>query len=477
VLRKGGIGERRSDGLPAQMLISPKHSEGEGTAVAQSTVAYVDTALDDAEIGPIHKRVFAIVTAGLFFDVIDFIILGSLVPDMVRSNFATPAQIGTVGTAQIIGLFIGAIGQGEFTDRLGRKRIYQASVLLYSLATIAAALAPNPLWLAFGRLIAGIGLGAASPTCFSYVAEYSPKRIRGRATAFMQFIGGACVWPIGTLFALGFRDTIGWRGIWVVIGLGGLVVFALSFALPESPRWLVTHGHGRRALDLLERMGLGRPPSADEFVTDAGGYIRSDPMGVVFRRYRKRIIAAMICFFAFFGAALGLGGWLPNILADRGFTITKSLTFTFGMQLSFPLSSLFMMYSLERFGRIRTSVTAFVLAVVMSITFFYSRSDMMVLVVGFRMNFFIQLAGNSMQIFTSEVFPTNARASGFGLAQSGGRVGAAVSFPVIGLLSTFGLGYVMTGIAVMMAIAAVAVTQIGTETRGRSLDEIAPPTG
>ena len=232
--------------------------------MAQSIVAYVDTALDGAEIGRLHRRVFAIVTAGLFFDVIDFIILGSLVPDMVRSNFATPAQIGTVGTAQIIGLFIGAIGQGEFTDRLGRKRIYQASVLLYSLATIAAALAPNPLWLAFGRLIAGIGLGAASPTCFSYVAEYSPKRIRGRATAFMQFIGGACVWPIGTLFALGFRDTIGWRGIWVVIGLGGLVVFALSFALPESPRWLVTHGHGRRALDLLERMGLAghHPPTS-----------------------------------------------------------------------------------------------------------------------------------------------------------------------------------------------------------------------
>jgi putative MFS transporter len=446
------------------------------TAVAQSIVAYVDTALDDAEISRIHRRVFAIVTAGLFFDVIDFIILGSLVPDMVRSNFATPAEIGTIGTAQIIGLFIGAIGQGEFTDRLGRKRVYQLSVLLYSLATIAAALAPDPLWLAFGRLVAGIGLGAASPTCFSYVAEYAPKRIRGRATAFMQFIGGACVWPLSTLFALSFRDTIGWRGIWIVIGLGGLIVFALSFALPESPRWLVTHGQGRRALDLLDRMGLGGRAPADQFFIDETTNIRSDPMGVVFRRYRKRIIAAMICFFAFFGAALGLGGWLPNILADRGFTITKSLTFTFGMQLSFPLSSLFMMYSLERFGRIRTSVTAFVLAVIMSITFFYSRSDTMVLVVGFWMNFFIQLAGNSMQIFTSEVFPTNARASGFGLAQSGGRVGAALSFPAIGLLSAYGLGYVMTGIAVMMAIAAIAVTQIGTETRGRSLDEIAPPT-
>jgi putative MFS transporter len=444
--------------------------------VAQSIVAYVDTVLDDAEIGRVHRRVFAIVTAGLFFDVIDFIILGSLVPDMIRTHFASPTEIGTVGTAQIIGLFIGAIGQGEFTDRLGRKRVYQLSVLLYSLATIAAALAPDPLWLAFGRRIAGIGLGAASPTCFSYVAEYSPKRIRGRATAFMQFIGGACVWPLGTLLALGLRDSIGWRGIWIIIGLGGLIVFAMSFALPESPRWLVTHGQGRRALDLLDRMGLGSRGMADQFAIDETANIHGDPMGVVFRRYRKRIIAAMICFFAFFGAALGLGGWLPNILADRGFTITKSLTFTFGMQLSFPLSSLFIMYSLERFGRIRTSVTAFVLAVIMSITFFYSRSDTMVLVVGFWMNFFIQLAGNSMQIFTSEVFPTNARASGFGLAQSGGRVGAALSFPAIGLLSTYGLGYVMTGIAAMMAIAAIAVTQIGTETRGRSLDEIAPPT-
>jgi putative MFS transporter len=157
--------------------------------VAQSIVAYVDEALDDAQIGRIHRQVFAIVTAGLFFDVIDFIILGSLVPDIVRSNFATPAQIGTIGTAQIIGLFIGAIGQGEFTDRWGRKRVYQLSVLLYSLATIAAALAPDPLWLAFGRLIAGIGLGAASPTCFSYVAEYSPKRIRGRAARVAAVVG------------------------------------------------------------------------------------------------------------------------------------------------------------------------------------------------------------------------------------------------------------------------------------------------
>ena len=442
--------------------------------MAISIVDHVDRTLDEAKLGPVHYRVLALITFAYFFDVIDFIILGSLVPDMVRSGFAVPAQIGAIGTAQLVGLFLGAAGQGEFTDRFGRKRVLQSAIFIYGVATILGALSPNFAWLAFGRLVAGIGLGAAQPLCFSYAAEYAPKAIRGRITAFMQFVGGACVWPIGTAFALGFRDSLGWWGIWIVIGVGGLVVFLLSFALPESPRWLVTHGQGERALDALERMGFARPREA--LVADEISDIRSDPMGVVFRNYRGRIIAAMLCFFAFFTAALGLGGWLPNILADRGFTITKSLTFTFGMQLAFPLSSLFMMYALESFGRIRTAFAAFVLATLFAILFYFSQSDVMVLIVGFIMTFFTQLAGNSMQIFTSEVFPTNARASGFGLAQSGGRLGAAASFYVIAILQAYGLGYVMTGIAVLLAIAAVAVTQISSETQGKALDAIAPPT-
>jgi MFS transporter, putative metabolite:H+ symporter len=444
-------------------------------ASRQSIVSYVDATLDDAKMGPIHRRVVALITFGYFFDVIDFIILGALVPDMVRSHFATPAAVGTIGSATLVGLFLGTLGQGEFTDRFGRKVVFQIAVLIYSIGTIIAALMPNVELLALGRLVTGIGLGAAQPLCFSYAAEYAPKGIRGRVTAFMQFIGGACVWPIGTAFALGFRDIIGWRGIWIVIGVCGFILFLFSFMLPESPRWLVTHGHGDRALDLLERMGLRRPV-ADEITYDALANVHSDPVGVVFRRYRVRIIAGMICFFAFFSAALGLGGWLPNILTQRGFTITKSLTYIFGINLAFPVSSLFMMYALEAYGRVKTSVTAFVLAVIFAILFFYSQSNAMVLLVGFLMTFFIQLAGNSMQIFTSEVFPTNARASGFGMAQSGGRLGAAASFYIIGVLSTYGLGYVMTGIALLMAIAAVAVTQISKETKGLALDTIAPIT-
>jgi len=74
------------------------------------------------------------------------------------------------------------------------------------------------------------------------------------------------------------------------------------------------------------------------------------------------------------------------------------------------------------------------------------------------------------------VFPTNARASGFGLAQSGGRLVGAFSIFIIPFLNQLGFGFVMTMLAVLLAIAAVAVTQISSETRGLALDTIAPPT-
>jgi putative MFS transporter len=95
----------------------------------------------------------------------------------------------------------------------------------------------------------------------------------------------------------------------------------------------------------------------------------------------------------------------------------------------------------------------------------------------FVMTFFIQLAGNSSQIFIAEVFPTNARASGFGLAQSAGRISTAGIIPLIlVVMNAYGVSAVFMAIAVSGLIAAIAVTQVGPEARGLALDEVAPPT-
>ncbi|HET7879406.1 MAG TPA: MFS transporter [Acetobacteraceae bacterium] len=444
--------------------------------MAQTIERFVGTSLDEARMSPIHWRVFALIAAGYFFDVCDYVILGSLIPDMTRSGFATAPQIATVASATLFGLFIGTLAQGEFTDRFGRKTVYQFNLLLYGLATIAAAFSPDYIWLAALRFIAGIGLGAEQPLCYAYAGEYAPKNIRGRFIAGIQMIGGAWSWPLSTLFALSFRDTLGWRGIWIVIGACALVVFLFRFSLPESPRWLATHGQGDRALDLLNRMGIAAP--REQLAIDAASNTHSDPIAVVFRLYRRRVIAGMVCFVAFFGVALGLGTWLPNMMADRGMTITKSLTYTFGMQLAFPCASLCMMYALERFGRKPTSIVSFVCAGAFAVAFANATSDTMLLAVGFGMIFFIQLAGNSMQIFASEVFPTNARASGFGFAQGTGRLATAFIIPAILWIQTgYGAGAVFGCIAVVLLIAAFTVKLLGPESRGVPLDTLAPPTG
>jgi putative MFS transporter len=225
-------------------------------------------------------------------------------------------------------------------------------------------------------------------------------------------------------------------------------------------------------------MGLRTVP-LETLSTDAASDTHSDPFGIIFRSFPGRVIASMICFIAFFGVALGLGAWLPNMLATtHGFTINKSLGYTVGMTLAFPCASGFMMYALERFGRKKTAVSAFVLAGLAAVVFGFVESDLMFFAAGFVMIFFIQLAGNSSQIFISEVFPTNARATGFGLAQSAGRITTAGVIPGILIIQhNYGFAAVFVAIAVSLVIAAVAVTRVGPEARGLALDAVAPPTG
>ncbi len=443
--------------------------------MAQTIEGFVGNALDDAKISPLHVKVVALIAAGYFFDVIDLIVLGSLIPDMLASKFGTGPELAFVGAATVFGMFIGAAGQGEFSDRWGRKTVYQFNLLVFGVFTILGALAPSVFWLMVCRFIAGLGLGGEQPLAFAYAGEYAPKAIRGRILALVHFIGGACVWPIASLFTLFFRDQIGWRGVWIVIGIGALIVWVFRFALPESPRYLATHGRGKEALDVLARLGIAGPK--EQLATSVASDNKSDPFAVVFKMFPSRVIAGMICFSAFFGTAIGLGTWLPNIMTEKGFTITKSLTYTFGMTLAVPCASLFMMYALDKFGRKKTSVTAFVCAGIMAIVFANATSDTYLLVAGFIMIFFVQVAGNSMQIFASEVFPTNARASGFGWAAGVGRLATAFIVPSILLIQqTYGLTTVFACLAVLLLIAAVSVTQLGPEANQLGLDEIAPPT-
>jgi putative MFS transporter len=454
--------------------------------MAQTIEGFVNNALDEAKISPLHQRVIALIAAGYFCDVIDYTVYGSLVPFIIKSGFAA-SDAAFIGSATIVGLAIGTAGQGEFSDRFGRRFVYQFNLLFFGVLTILGAFAPNFTLLMICRFLAGISLGAEQPLAFAYAGEWAPKRIRGRILAIVHFIGGAMVWPIGTGLVLGFAalfasggDAVSaghvWRGVWILIGILALIVWVFRFTLPESPRFLATHGRGDEAIKILNRLGIDGP--TEPLTADAASNTKSDPFGVVFRMFPKRVIAGMICFTAFFGIAIGLGAWLPNIMNAKGFTITKSLQYTLAMNFAVPCASIFMMYALDKFGRKITAICTFIAAGLMAIAFGSAETATELIILGFIMIFFVQVAGNSMQIFTSEVFPTNARASGFGWASGVGRLATAFIMPTILWIQIgFGLPTVFACLAALLFIAAIAVTQLGPEARQKSLDEIAPPTG
>ena len=387
--------------------------------MAQTIEGFVGNALDEAKISPLHRRVIGLIAAGYFFDVIDFTIFGSIVPFLIGSKFATGAEVAAIGSATIFGMFIGTAGQGQFSDRFGRRFIYQFNLLLFGVFTILGAFAPSVTLLIVCRFIAGLGLGAEQPLAFAYAGEYSPKAIRGRILAIVHFIGGACVWPIGTALALGVGSVAtpeyAWRAVWLIIGAGALIVWVFRFTLPESPRYLATHGRGEEALAVLGRLGIAGPK--EPLSTDAASNTKSDPFAVVFSMFPMRVIAGMICFTAFFGVAIGLGAWLPNIMNAKGFTVTKSLQYTLAMNFAVPCASIFMMYALDKFGRKITSVCAFVAAGLMAMVFANASTATELIVAGFIMIFFVQVAGNSHLRFFP---PTNARGSWLGCSGVGG---------------------------------------------------------
>ena len=221
-------------------------------------------------------------------------------------------------------MFIGTAGQGQFSDRCGRKIIYQFNLLLFGIFTILGAFAPTVTWLIVCALHRRHRLGAEQPLAFAYAGEYSPKAIRGRILAIVHFIGGACVWPIASLFTLFFRDSdrLARRLDRHRHRRADRLGVPLHACRNRRAIWRRTAEARKRSTCSAASASPDRPSRS---TTDAASNTKSDPFGVVFTMFPRRVIAGMICFSAFFGVAIGLGTWLPNIMTAKGFTITKSL--------------------------------------------------------------------------------------------------------------------------------------------------------
>src|SRR3977135_1577268 len=179
-------------------------------------------ALDRLPVSSFHYRIFGLVGAGMFFDGYDLYIAGGVIASVIQTKFAVPPQIPQFVSLTFVGMTIGALITGFVGDKMGRRFTYQINLLIFGLASLAAAFAQDMTQVTACRFVQGLGLGAEIVVGYSTLTEFVPPKTRGRWLSMMAFIVVAG-FPVTALLGYLIIPAFGWRPEVVLSGLGSRV--------------------------------------------------------------------------------------------------------------------------------------------------------------------------------------------------------------------------------------------------------------
>src|SRR3981081_2825931 len=209
--------------------------------------------LDRLPVSSFHYRIFWRGGAGMFFDGSDLYSAGGVLASAVQTKFSTVPQNLQFISLTFVGMTLGALITGFVGDKLGRRFTYQINLLIFGLASLAAAFAQDMNQLIACRFVQGLGLGAEIVVGYSTVTEFVPPRTRGRWLSMMAFV--VCAgFPVTSFLGYLIIPAWGWRPMFIIAGIGSLIVWYLRKNLPESPRWLEAQGRNAEAEALMAQI-------------------------------------------------------------------------------------------------------------------------------------------------------------------------------------------------------------------------------
>ncbi|MDQ2912118.1 MAG: MFS transporter [Chloroflexota bacterium] len=434
------------------------------------------TRLDRVPLNRFHLRLLILSGLGWMFDAMDVLMLSFLLAP-IRGEFKLDATgVGLVASATFVGMFIGAAVAGRLADRYGRRTVFTVTLVIFSLGSALSALAPTYETLLAARVIAGIGLGGELPVVATLVSELSPRAQRGRMIVLLESF-----WAYGTILAGIVAITVvanyGWRWGFAVGAVPALYVAYLRRALPESPRFLAEKGRAPEAdavVRRVERAGGGALLTLAPAVppTRAG---RTRVAELFSGRYRRRTVMLWILWFGVVLTYYGIFLWIPSILATRGLSEVRSNEFFFLSTLAQVPGYFSAAWLVERFGR-KPTLVGFLLGTAASAFMFGNAgTGTDAFIWAALLSFFNLGAWGVVYTYTPELYPTSVRATGAGVAAAVGRIGGIIGpylTPV--LVAAIATNGTFAVFMVLLVITAAAVALLGEETRGRSLEEIAP---
>lgn len=190
---------------------------------------------------------------GLLFG-FDIAIFSGTIPFIQPHFHLDAAGLGWVGSSLYVGCMAGALTTGWLTDRLGRKKPLIFAALIFALSSVMMGLAGSAGELVCWRIVAGIGVGAASMLSPLYIAEVSPPAVRGKMVSINQLaiVIGILLAYLSNYFLAGWENN--WRWMFASGALPSVLFFFCVFLVPESPRWLLAHGMDERARNVLGKL-------------------------------------------------------------------------------------------------------------------------------------------------------------------------------------------------------------------------------
>src|SRR5256714_14601359 len=201
-----------------------------------------------------HWRLVIALGVSWLLDGLEVTVVGSLGPALQRADTLalTAGEIGWAASAYIGGAVFGALFFGRLADSLGRKRMFLVTLVVYLVATVCTAVSFDILFFALCRLVTGFGIGGEYAAINSAIDELIPARVRGTVDLAINgtFWVGAAMGAALTIVLLQpdwIGAQIGWRFAFLLGGVPGIAILLLLRHLPESPRWLLTHGRVEEA--------------------------------------------------------------------------------------------------------------------------------------------------------------------------------------------------------------------------------------
>jgi MFS family permease len=281
------------------------------TAAVQEPIrSLIPARLDRLGWSPFHTRMVAGLGAAWILDGLQITIASSVTGVLTSPDTLgmTSTEVGLIASVYLVGQIIGALVFGRLSDQLGRRRLLMVTLLLYLLGTGAAAFTTghHTGWLLYfyaTRLVAGMGIGGQYAAINSAIDEMMPSKYRGRVDIWINgsYWAGAIIGSFASLIFLNaFAVNLGWRLAFLMGPLLALVVVVVARTLPESPRWLLTHGRVqeaeeelRKIEDVARRSGKPLEPvdeSAAITLVPEQKYGYLTFLRLVFRQYPKRAI-------------------------------------------------------------------------------------------------------------------------------------------------------------------------------------------